>query len=84
MCTGADDACRMPATGDAVPQCTPFLGAGGSGDPCDAMTPCGAPEVCGPEGSCGEVAFWACQLACDAGQSCPDGMSCSGFGTCGY
>ncbi|MCA9707245.1 MAG: hypothetical protein KDK70_15440 [Myxococcales bacterium] len=84
FCTGRADACPAAASGDAPPVCTPFLGNGGSGDPCDEMTPCAMGEACSPEGTCGDVAFWACQLACTDGETCPDGMICSGIGTCGY
>ncbi|MBL4686620.1 MAG: hypothetical protein JKY37_18635, partial [Nannocystaceae bacterium] len=84
FCTGEGDACPSAASGDAPAQCTPFLNMSGSGDPCDDQTPCTDPELCGPEETCGEVAFWACQLACGSGEVCPDGMHCSAIGTCGY
>ncbi|MCX4246876.1 hypothetical protein [Paraliomyxa miuraensis] len=83
FCGSADDMCPMAASGDAPAQCTPFAGMGGSGDPCDDMTPCAMNETCN-EGTCADVAFWACQLVCADGQACPDGMQCSGVGTCGY
>lgn len=83
-CTGRGDACPAAATGDAPAQCTPFLSNGGSGDPCDEVTPCGAGEACDAGGMCVEVAFWACQLVCAGGESCPDGMVCNGIQTCGY
>lgn len=84
FCGSADDVCPMAASGDAPAECTPFAGAGGSGDPCDDVTPCPAGETCRQDGTCAEVAFWACQLLCGDGQTCPDGMGCSGIGTCGY
>lgn len=84
FCAAVDDPCPMAATGDAPAQCIPFAGMGGSGDPCDDVTPCPMGEACGDDGTCFTVAFWACQLLCDAGQICPDDMSCSGIGTCGY
>lgn len=84
FCTGRGDACPAPTGGDAPAACTPFLGNGGSGDPCDDMTPCGPSEGCDMGGMCVEISFWACQLVCADGQSCPDGMICNGINTCGY
>ena len=83
FCSGPEEPCPAGETGDAPGVCTPFMGDGGSGDACDDMTPCPMNEVC-DAGTCVDVAFWACQLVCDMGQTCPDSMSCSGFGTCGY
>lgn len=83
FCGDAGDTCPMAATGDAPAECTPFVGKDGSGDACDEVTPCPKGEAC-DDGSCGTVAFWACQLRCDQDQTCPEGMECSGIGTCGY
>ncbi len=84
FCSGSEDPCPAASSGDAPAECTPFLGDGGSGDPCGDGMPCAGAEACGMDGTCGEVAFWACQLICGDGQACPDGMVCSGIGTCGY
>ncbi|MEM9461985.1 MAG: hypothetical protein AAGF11_47945 [Myxococcota bacterium] len=84
FCAGRGDVCPAPAGGDAPAQCIPFLGNGGSGDLCDDMTPCGPNEGCDMGGMCVEISFWACQLVCADGQSCPDGMICNGINTCGY
>ncbi len=83
FCGGPDDACPVAATGDAAPQCTPFAGKGGSGDPCDDATTCPNGETCN-DGACTAIAFHACQLFCAMGETCPDAMECSGIGTCGY
>jgi hypothetical protein len=83
FCDGADDMCPAAATGDAPPECRPFAGMGGSGDACDDVTPCADDETCSG-GSCADIAFFACQLLCTMGETCPDGMACSGIGTCGY
>jgi hypothetical protein len=83
FCGGPDDACPAAATGTAMPQCTAFAGMGGSGDPCDDVSPCPDGETC-DDGACAEIAFHACQLGCGMGEICPDGMACSGIGTCGY
>lgn len=83
FCGGPDDACPAAATGNAMPQCLPFAGAGGSGAACDDVTPCPDGETC-DGGQCAEIAFFACQLMCPAGETCPDDMACSGIGTCGY
>jgi hypothetical protein len=83
FCDGLDDECPAAATGNAVGQCTPFAGAGGSGDPCDDATPCPDGETCNDD-ACAEIAFFACQLLCAMGETCPDGMECSGIATCGY
>jgi len=84
FCSGTGDPCPAASSGDAPAECTPFLGDGGSGDPCSEDMPCSGTEACGMDGTCGEVAFWACQLVCIDGQACPEGMTCAGFGTCGY
>lgn len=83
FCGGPDDVCPPAATGEALPQCTPFAGNGGSGDPCDDATPCPDGETC-TEGACVTIAFFACQLSCAMDETCPDGMACSGIATCGY
>lgn len=83
FCGGPDDACPPAATGEALPLCTPFAGAGGSGTACDDATPCPDGETCS-EGNCFEIAFFACQLSCAMDEACPDGMACSGIATCGY
>jgi len=83
FCGGPDDACPTAATGDAMPQCTPFAGPGGSGDACDDATTCPDGETCN-DGACAQIAFFACQLLCGMGETCPDGMECSGIATCGY
>lgn len=83
FCGGPDDACPIPATGDAMPVCTPFAGDGGSGDPCEDSSTCPDGETCN-DGACAEIAFFACQLFCAMGETCPDGMECSGISTCGY
>lgn len=83
FCGGPDDVCPPAATGDAMPQCFPFAGEGGSGAACDDVTPCPDGETC-DDGACVEVAFYACQLLCPMGVTCPDDMACSGIGTCGY
>jgi hypothetical protein len=83
FCGGPDDACPAAGSGDATPRCTPFAGPGGSGDACDDVTPCPDGETCSG-GACSEIAFYACQLLCDMGQTCPDDMACSGIATCGY
>lgn len=83
FCGGPDDACPTPATGNPMPFCTPFAGAGGSGDPCEESRECPDGETCN-DGACAEIAFFACQLFCGMGEACPDGMECSGISTCGY
>jgi hypothetical protein len=83
FCGDEADQCPPAATGDAPAMCTPFAGRGGSGDPCDDSTACPDGETC-DAGSCVAVAFFACQLRCGMGETCPDGMECSGIGTCGY
>lgn len=83
FCGGPDDACPAAATGDATPQCTPFAGAGGSGNACSGDDECPDGELCDDE-ACVTIAFYACQLRCDMGETCPDAMTCSGIATCGY
>jgi hypothetical protein len=83
FCGGVEDRCPAAVTGNAVPQCMPFAGQGGSGAQCDDVTPCPDGETCSA-GACADVAFYACQLMCLAGEACPDAMACSGIGTCGY
>jgi len=84
FCTGEGDACPAAATGDATPVCTPFAQAGGSEDPCDDSSTCPMGEACSVEGTCVAVAFWACRLLCDQGETCPDTMMCAGALSCGY
>jgi hypothetical protein len=83
FCAGADAACPAPSGGDAEPTCTPFADEGGSGTPCRTHDECPENEACAPDGTCVAVAFWACRLLCDAGQTCSDGMTCAGD-ACGY
>jgi hypothetical protein len=83
FCAGPDDPCPMPASGDAVPQCTPFAGEGGSGDACSDAIPCPDGELCS-EKACVMIAFHACQLSCAMNETCPDDMQCSGIAVCGY
>jgi hypothetical protein len=83
FCAGADAACPPAASGDAVPTCTPFADEGGSGTPCRTHDECPGEEACDPAGTCVAVAFWACRLVCDAGETCSDGMTCAA-GACGY
>lgn len=84
FCAGPDAPCPAAATGDATPECTPFEMPGGSGDPCTTHDECSGGEACGVDDTCVAVAFWGCRLLCDAGQTCPDAMTCSGVGACGY
>ena len=84
FCAGADAPCPAAATGTATPECTPFEMPGGSGDPCKTHDECTGGEACGVDGTCVAVAFWGCRLICDAGETCPDPMTCSGVGACGY
>jgi hypothetical protein len=85
FCDGEGAQCPAAATGDAVGTCTPFeRDGGGSGDPCETHDMCPREEACGIEGTCIAVAFWACRLLCDGGQTCPDAMQCTSIGTCGY
>lgn len=84
FCTGEGDACPSAATGDAMASCTPFEERGGSGTPCRDSDGCLGDEACGLDGTCIAVAFWACRLLCDAGQTCPDSMSCGAIGSCAY
>lgn len=77
FCAGADAPCPEPSSGDATPVCTPFADDGGSGTPCTGHDDCDGAEACAPEGTCVAVAFWACRLECDAGQTCSDGMICA-------
>lgn len=84
FCNGEGDACPAAASGDATPTCTPFAQAGGSEDPCDDSSTCPMGEACSVEGTCVSVAFWACRLLCDAGETCPDTMMCAGGLSCGY
>jgi len=83
FCAGAGAMCPPPASGDAVPECTPFEQPGGSGTPCTDHPDCTGGEACGPDGTCIAVAFWACRLTCEGGETCSDGMTCTG-GACGY
>lgn len=83
FCAGPEAACPAPSSGDAEPTCTPFADEGGSGMPCRTHDECPDDEACAPDGTCVAVAFWACRLLCDAGQSCGDGMTCAA-GACGY
>ena len=84
FCNGEGDACPAAATGDATSTCTPFAQAGGSEDPCEDSSTCPMGEACSVEGTCVSVAFWACRLLCDAGETCPDTMTCAGGLSCGY
>jgi hypothetical protein len=84
FCDGAGAMCPAPASGDAVATCTPFEMPGGSGTACAGDGECVAPEVCGLDGACISVAFWGCRLLCDGGQTCPDAMTCTSVGACGY
>jgi hypothetical protein len=83
FCAGADAACPPGVSGDAVPTCTPFADEVGSGTPCRTHDDCRGEEACDPTGTCVAVAFWACRLVCDAGETCSDGMTCAA-GACGY
>lgn len=83
FCVGADAPCPAPASGDAAPVCTPFEGKGGSGLPCTTHDDCTDAEACGVMDTCVAVAFWACRLECDGGQTCSDGMTCAGD-ACAY
>jgi len=83
FCEGAEAECPPPASGDAVPTCTPFEEKGGSGTPCRMHDECPEGEACDTDGTCVAVAFWACRLVCDAGQTCSDDMTCAA-GACGY
>ncbi|MEM6989742.1 MAG: hypothetical protein AAF721_04575 [Myxococcota bacterium] len=84
FCTGEADACPAGGSGDATPSCTPFEEPGGSGMACRDSSTCPGDEACGFEGTCVTVAFWACRLLCDGGETCPDGMTCTAIGSCGY
>ena len=84
FCRGDGAKCPAAATGDAAATCTPFERDGGSGDPCETHATCPRGEACGLEDTCVAVAFWACQLVCDGGQTCPDDMTCTTIGACGY
>ena len=84
FCTGEGAMCPDAATGEAVPTCTPFERAGGSGTPCKTHDMCPGEEACGVDGMCIAVAFWACRLLCQGGELCPDDMTCTSIATCGY
>ncbi len=81
FCDGPGGACPAPADGDAMPVCAPFEN-GGSMAPCGGDGECAGSEVCW-DGSCIEVAFWACNIDCSGGETCPSGMSCIA-GLCAY
>ena len=83
FCAGPDAPCPAPSSGDATPVCTPFEGKGGSGLPCTTHDECTEAEACGVMDTCVAVAFWACRLECDAGQTCSEGMTCAGD-ACAY
>lgn len=83
FCAGADAPCPAPASGDAVPECTPFAGKGGSGLPCTDDGDCTDAEACGTDDTCIAVAFWGCRLLCDGTTTCSDGMTCAGD-ACAY
>lgn len=83
FCEGDGAVCPDPASGDALPVCTPFETKGGSGDPCEMHEECPDGEACGAQSTCVAVAFWGCRLECADGQVCSDGMTCSD-GACAY